>query len=218
MASSIVHLAITNELTKRISFADISRLKFGAIVVDAEVGGNITGDSHLKVHVMEGKKKTYDFDRYREWFGERMLSDDLYLGYYLNLVQDALYRQFVYDRYHWNPTIPGNVERLHKDYAIVNHYVVNKYDLKNDIVVPAGFESEDLNQITAFDTVRLMNNLEKYFKPVEEETIFFFTKEMSDEYITEAVEYCTKEVEKIRRGEPGIDMLKYAWSHAGTQK
>lgn len=29
-----------------------------------------------------------------------MLKDDLYLGYYLHLVQDALYRNFVYDRYH----------------------------------------------------------------------------------------------------------------------
>lgn len=216
MASSIVHLAITNELAKRISFTDINRLKFGAIVVDAGAGGNINGDSHLKVNVLEDKKKTYDFDRYRELFGERMLHDDLYLGYYLHLVQDALYRQFIYVRYHWDPTIPGNVERLHKDYAIVNHYVVNKYDLKNDIVVPSGFESEDLTQITAFDTTSLMNHLEDYFRPVEEEPIFFFTKEMSDEFITEAVESCAKEVGRIRRGEPGIDMLESAWNRAGA--
>ena len=218
MASSIVHLAITNELTKRILFTDINRLKFGAVLVDAGVGGNITGDSHLKVKVMDGKKKTYDFDRYRKMFGNRMLSDDLYLGYYLHLVQDALYRRFVYDRYHWNPTIPGNVERLHKDYEIVNQYVINKYELKNDIVVPDGFESEDLTLITVFDTVRLMNNLEEYCKPVEEEPIFFFTKEMSDEFIAEAVEYCTREVEMIRRGGPGIDMMECAWSHAGAGK
>ena len=47
MASSIVHLAITNELAKRVSFSDTSRLKFGAVVVDAGEGGNITGESHL---------------------------------------------------------------------------------------------------------------------------------------------------------------------------
>ena len=40
MASSIIHLAITNELTKRLSFTDVSRLKFGAVVVDAGAGGN----------------------------------------------------------------------------------------------------------------------------------------------------------------------------------
>lgn len=65
----------------------------------------------------------------------------------------------MYDRYHWNPTIPGNVERLHKDYQIVNQYIINKYELKNDLAVPEGFDEEALKQISAFDTSRLMNNL-----------------------------------------------------------
>ncbi len=216
MASSIVHLAITNELSKRLSFKDLNRLKFGAIVVDAGVGGNEFGNAHLKVNVLDDKKKTYDFDKFRELFGERMLSDDLYLGYYLHLVQDALYRQFVYDRYHWNPTIPGNVERLHKDYQIVNQYIINKYELKNDLAVPEDFDNEELKKISAFDTSRLMNNLVQYFKPVEEEEIFFFTKEMSDEFIEEAVDFCVEEVEKIRRGDPGIDMFEYAWNRAAV--
>lgn len=216
MASSIVHLAITNELSKRVSFKDLNRLRFGAIVVDAGAGGNEFGNAHLKINVLDDKKKTYDFDKFRELFGERMLSDDLYLGYYLHLVQDALYRQFVYDRYHWNPTIPGNVERLHKDYQIVNQYVVNKYELKNDLNVPEDFDNEALKQISAFDTSRLMKNLDAYFIPVEEEPIFFFTKEMSDEFISEAVDFCVKEVEKIRNGEPGIDMYEYAWNRAAV--
>lgn len=216
MASSIVHLAITSELARRISFKDTNRLKFGSIVVDAGVGGNKNGNSHMKINVQDGRKKTYDFDRYRELFGERMLSDDLYMGYYLHLVQDALYRQFVYDRYHWNPTIPGNVERLHKDYQIVNQYVINKYHLKNDVVVPDDFYSKDLNKISAFDTLGLMKDMAAYFLPVDEEPIFFFTKEMSDEFITEAVEYCAKEVEKFRNGEEGIDMFEYAWNRAGV--
>ena len=206
MASSVVHLAIINELTKKIDFNDINRLKFGAVVADA----GIYGKSHLKINVSDGKK-SYDFDRYRLMFGGRILSDDLYLGYYLHLVQDALYRHYVYDRYHWDPLIPGNVELLHKDYSIVNHYVVSKYQLKNDLVVPKGFEKEDINQIDTFDIERLMLDMRSYFRPVEEEKIFFFTKEMSDEYIEEAIDFCLKEVEKIRNGLPGIDMIEYAW-------
>ncbi len=216
MASSIVHLAITNELTKRLSFSDTNRLKFGAVVVDAGIGGNKYGTAHMKVNVLDGKMKTYDFDRYREMFGERMLQDDLYMGYYLHLVQDSLYRHYVYDRYHWNPTIPGNMEHLHKDYQIVNQYIINKYQLKNDLSVPEGFEDEALNQISSFDTEGLMKDMSSYFLPVEEEPIFFFTKEMSDEFIGEAVEYCENEVKKLRGGEPGIDMLSYAWRRAGV--
>ena len=39
-----------------------------------------------------------------------------------------------------------------------------------------------------------------------------FTKEMSDEFIEEAVKYCVEEVGKIRNGEQGIDKLTYAWN------
>ena len=216
MASSIIHLAITNELIKRLSFIDANRLKFGAVVVDAGVGGNKYGNAHMKITVQDGTKKTYDFDRYREMFGKRMLTDDLYMGYYLHLVQDALYRGYVYDRYHWNPMLPGNMERLHKDYEIINRYVINKYGLMNDLMVPDRFEDEALNQIVAFDTEGLMQDMNSYFLPVDEEPIFFFTKEMSDEFIEEALEFCAEEVKRIRNGERGIDMLTYAWNRAGV--
>jgi hypothetical protein len=216
MASSIIHFAITNELTKRLSFADAGRLKFGAVVVDAGVGGNRNGNAHMKVNVLDGKKKTYDFDRYREMFGERMLADDLYMGYYLHLVQDALYRNYVYGRYHWDPAIPGNVERLHKDYENINQYVIDQYRLKNDLTAPDRFEDEDLNQISAFDIKGLMQNMKSYFLPADANPAFFFTKDMADEFIGEAVEFCTEEVVKLRKGEPGIDMMACAWDRTAV--
>lgn len=216
MASSIIHLAITNELRKRLSFTDANRLQFGAIVVDAGVGGNKKGKAHMKVTVQDGTKKTYDFDRYRELFGERMLTDDLYMGYYLHLVQDALYRNYVYDRYHWDPIRPGNAERLHKDYQIINQYVIGKYQLENDLTIPKGFKDEAVNQICSFDTEGLMRDMDSYFLPVDEEPVFFFTKEMADEFIGEAVEFCAEEVKKLRDGKPGFDMLTYAWNRAGV--
>ena len=212
MASSIVHLAITNELTKKIVFSDPARLKFGAVVVDAGAGGNQYGNTHMKIFVEDGKKKTYDLDRYREMFGERMLTDDLYMGYYLHLVQDALYRHYVYDIHHWNPRIPGNVERLHKDYEILNQYVINKYGLTNDLIVPDGFDDEDINQLGVFDTEQLLQNMNSFFSPVDEETLFFFTKEMSDEFIGQALEFCIREVKRVRNGEQGMNMLEYAWN------
>lgn len=216
MASSIVHLAITEEVAKIISFPDVARLKFGALIPDAGEGGNETGVSHLKVHIQDGRKTVYDFDRYRKLFGEKMLKDGLYLGYYLHLVQDALYRKCVYGRHHWDPTVPGNVERIHMDYRIVNQYIIQKYRLKNDVAVPEGFDIEDINRICSFDTEGLLRKLASYFQPANEEPIFFFTKEMSDEFISEAVDFCVKEIEDLRSGKQGIDMLAYAWDRAGA--
>ena len=98
----------------------------------------------------------------------------------------------VYDRHHWNPITPGNVERLHKDYQIINKYVIDKYQLKNDFTIPADFKDEAINQICSFDTEELIQDMDSYFLPVAEEPIFFFTTEMADEFIGEAVEFCVE--------------------------
>jgi protein tyrosine/serine phosphatase len=140
-----------------------------------------------------------------------MNTDDLYLGYYLHLVQDICYRHFVYDKYKWNPMIPGNVERLHKDYSIINYYVAEHYGLKNDIAAPAGFENEEINSIATFDVNWLVESMAGYFEKVEDEDIFFFTREMADEYIAEAVELCANELEALAKGGKLIESYDNAW-------
>ena len=207
MASSIIHYAITCELIKKRKFNNPNRLKFGAIVADAGFNGN----SHMKIPVAGGHKRTYDFDGYREMFGELMKTDDLYLGYFLHLVQDMIYRHFVYDKYHWNPAIPGNVEKLHKDYAIGNYYVIQKYDLKNELIIPPNFEQESINQLCSFDLEGLSESMREYFIPFEDDDIFFFTKEMTDEYISEAVDFCLQEIDNLENGKSGINGYDNAW-------
>lgn len=207
MASSIMHYAITCELIKRKQFKNPDRLKLGSILVDAGYNGN----SHMKISVAGGHKNTYDFEGFRNKFGMLMEQDDLYLGYYLHLIQDIIYRHFVYDKYHWNPLIPGNVEKLHKDYAICNYYVVKKYNLKNEIVLPSDFEKELINQISAFNLDKLIQEMNSYFVPVEEDDIFFFTREMADEYIAEAVEFCSQELDNLASQREGVDGYLLAW-------
>ena len=169
---------------------------------------------HLKIKIPETNKRTYtyDFDRFREKFQNLLKTDDLYLGYYLHLIQDICYRHFVYDRYHWNPTVPGNVEKLHRDYAITNHYVVVKYHLKNDIVIPDDFDMEPINELCSFDTKWLTESLDTYFRTVTDGDIFFFTKEMTDEFIFEAVELCNKELQALKTGIGMLNGFENGWS------
>lgn len=208
MASSIIHYAITCELIKRRQFNNPDRLKLGSILVDPGYNGN----SHMKISVAGGHKNTYDLDGYKSIYGELMKQDDLYLGYYLHLIQDILYRHLVYDKYHWNPLIPGNVEKLHRDYAIGNFYVVQKYNLKNEVTIPADFDKEPINQVCSFDLEGLVQNMNSYFEPSEEDDIFFFTKEMADEYIAEAVGYCIQELDNLECQNAGTDGYLSAWN------
>lgn len=209
MASLIMHLAVTCELIKRYDFTDIDRLKFGVVLPDSGKGKA----GHIHTFIWGRNKKSYDFDLFRDRFGELMKTDDLYLGYYLHLVQDICYRHFVYDKYKWNPMTPGNVERLHKDYSIINYYVAKKYGLKDDLVTPDGFENEPINSLCTLDVNWLMEAVSEYFKKVDDEDIFFFTKEMADEYIVEAVELCSKELDALRNGGALIDGYDNAWNN-----
>ncbi|MBQ9589357.1 MAG: tyrosine-protein phosphatase [Butyrivibrio sp.] len=209
MASSIIHLAVTNELTKKHKFKDINRLKFGAILPDAGEGKK----GHLNKYIWGRNKKAYDFELFRGMFGEQLKSDDLYLGYYLHLVQDICYRHFVYDKYHWNPMIPGNVEKLHKDYSIINKYVTDRYHLKNDLYIPEDFQKEKINDLCHFDVTWLMESMDEYFKEVPDEDIFFFTREMADEFVAEAVELCLKELKALDEGSGMIESYDNAWNN-----
>lgn len=46
---------------------------------------------------------------------------------------------------------------------------------------------------------------------MEDQDIFFFTREMSDEFIDEAVDLCVHEIKCLARNESEIDMYEYAW-------
>ena len=137
MASGIMHLAIIKKISETYRCKEPKRLNFGAVLPDYSEDRR---KAHLRILVWGRNKRTYDLNGFRARFGAKIREDDLYLGYYLHLVQDVIYRHFVYDRYHWNPNIPGHTEKLHNDYSLLNLYVREKYGLENDLRIPEGAE------------------------------------------------------------------------------
>ena len=183
MASRIIHLAITYQITEKIKVKDINRLKLGSILPDAYAENRATHDSHLKISLSDIGKVTYDLTKYLALFRDKMQVDDLYLGYYLHLIQDMVYRDFVYHEHHWNPMIPGNVEKLHNDYRIINTYVIKQYHLQNDIVMPDDMEKESIFDLYPFGIYHLLEELNADFAKEVTGDIFFFTEEMANLFI-----------------------------------
>lgn len=211
MASRIIHLAITFQLAEKINVKNINRLKLGSIMADAYAENRTTHDSHLKIALSDVGKVTYDLTKYLALFRDKMLIDDLYLGYYLHLIQDMVYRDFVYHEHHWNPMIPGNVERLHNDYRIINTYVIKQYRLQNDIVMPDDMEKESIFDLYPFGIYHLLEELNADFAKEVTGDIFFFTEEMADLFISKAADICLKEIEALKHGERYIDEFQWAW-------
>lgn len=211
MASRIIHLAITNELSQQYNFSNIDRLYFGTIIPDGVSSCQDYILSHFKLRISDTGKRSYNLTEYKEKFGNLLKADDLYLGYYLHLIQDLLYRHFMYDRYHWNPKPDGNIERLHDDYKQINAYVISKYGLHSDIHVPNGFASEKINELADFEQDRFIQELKNDFERIEYKERFFFTDNMVDEYIQWAVEYCKKELAALENGSYYFDEYEWSW-------
>ena len=92
MASRILHLIVAKEIIKQIKIKDENRFKFGMILPDAYNGDIDKASSHMKIVICDGRKKTYDLTQFKREFAKEIYENDLYLGYYLHLLQDMIYR------------------------------------------------------------------------------------------------------------------------------
>ena len=180
MASRVMHLAVANEIMKQVDIKDIERFRLGIIMPDA-YKHNIQSatDSHLKYTTEDGTKKTYKLTWFRETYKEQLKNDELYLGYYLHLIQDIIFRYFVYSLHNWDPYPKGNIERLHNDYKLLNNYVVDKYNIFNCLIIPDGINQESIFDIYPFDLQQLSSDFKTDFEKYDNGKAFFFTQQMA---------------------------------------
>lgn len=220
MASRVMHLAIAAEIIKQVPIKDVNRFRLGIILPDA-YNHNVqtANNSHLKYTTANGTKKTYKLDWFRKTYAEQLKKDDLYLGYYLHLIQDTIFRYFMYSLYKWDPYPKGNTERLHNDYRLLNNYVIDRYKLPDSLVIPDRIQKEPIFDIYPFDTEQLSTDFKTDFESYNNGYAFFFTKEMTDEFIKMATEKCIAEIKAINNGKSVINELKWAWdNNPPTQK
>lgn len=214
MASRILHLAVAEKIIEQIPIQEQNRFRLGILLPDAYRAGVSTADSHFKIPICGGSKKTYDLQRFRDTFKDKLKTDVLYLGYYLHLIQDLVFRSLVYEEHGWDSRIPGNVERLYEDYERLNPHVIMHYGLKNSLEVPEDFFDEKINTVYPFDVHILRSNLNNDFEgetELQKDTAFFFTQELAAEFIDKAAEVCIAEVNALREGKYSVTSYDYAW-------
>ena len=214
MASRILHLAAVEKITERIPIQEQNRFRLGILLPDACRMGDSKAISHFRIPICGGSKKTCDLQSFRDTFRDELKTDALYLGYYLHLIQDLVFRRLVYGVYSWDPRVPGNVERLHEDYRRLNSHVIAQYGLKKDLALPENFCGEKINTVYPFDVHALFSRLNHDFEGEtgqQEYTAFFFTQEMAAEFIGKAAEVCIAEVQALQAGKQGVKPYDYAW-------
>ena len=207
MSSRIVHLAIAGEINKIHPLPEPERFYLGSILPDACPDKQ----AHYRKLLAEGTRRTLDLSGFRRLYGDRLQSDSLYLGYYLHLLQDILFRNEIYEVVGFDPRPAGNIPQLHLDYRLTNRYVINKYGLTNLVRVPAGLEAEPLWQEWQFALTPFLEELARDFRDTPRGTPKYFTEAVADRLIHRSVRLCLQELEALRNETGFFDEERSSW-------
>lgn len=209
MAQRTIHYLFGDIISKHVEIKDKDRFLLGNIIVDA-VDASERNQAHFKVRT--DSHSYFDFEAFANKYREQMLQDDLYLGYYMHLVEDAFYRAFIYEDRFEMPKTQDEVKILHNDYHILNAYIVQKYHMQNELVKEFDLKDEELSEIATFYTKECLIGLSQEFEEQTTGETRFLTEAMLDEFVDKYMQLAIDEVESIKKGTSILKALDYAWS------
>lgn len=208
MASRILHLAAAKLLLHEHPVAEEKRFRLGAILPDA--GERVS--AHFRVRIDGGAKTMMALGGFRSRFAGRM-DDPLYLGYYLHLVQDIVFRKVFYLDRGWKADSPQKVERLYNDYRILNAWAIEKFALCDDLAAPEDFPAEPLCAVSDFELQQFLAELHADFTtPPPPGDCVYFTRAVAEEFLAAAVPLCLREIAALREGKTAVDERAWAWA------
>ena len=208
MAQRTIHYLFGEMISKEIKLSDKKRFLLGSILPDA-IEPDFRNASHFKIKT--ATHKYFDFESFRNEYFTLMLHDDLYLGYYMHLVEDAFYRGFFYSDRFSMPRTREEVPILHNDYHILNSYITQKYHLQNILDCTFSLEKEPLCHIAPFTIDKFLGELANDFKEQTKGTTVFLTESMLDEYVNTYIPLAIAEVHSIKNGSSSLSIMDYAW-------
>lgn len=208
MAQRTIHYLFGEIIASQIELTDKKRFLFGSIMPDA-VESCDKDKSHFKV-----RKDTLvylDFEAYRNQYFDLMQQDDLYLGYYMHLVEDAFYRTFIYQDRFTMPRTREEVDLLHNDYHILNSYIVKKYNMGNILEKDIILEHESIGGVATFLIRESLNRLADEFAEQTQGATVFLTESMLDEFIETYIPLAIEEIKNLKNGTSILRVSNYTW-------
>lgn len=209
-----MHLAICSVLEKNLPIKDANSFKVGHILPDSVFKiAKIEVNSHFVKSIDDGRRKYFDFIEFYDTYKEYVLTDDLFLGYYFHLIQDNLFRRFLYSDLGllFKRGEEGFLENLYRDYHILNGLLVKKYSLKADMYVPDNFSHCAINDIYDFELAEDMETLQLQFKDNFSDTPVYLDENSADEFIYSAVKICEEEYKALCKGEHRFSEYDFAF-------
>ena len=217
MASRIMHLAMGTLLCRELEINDRDRFLIGMLLPDAVVTGDKKAAGTHFDRMTDESNKVMDFSQFYSEFEERIQGDELYLGYYLHLIQDCIFRKYIYYGLGLLELRgrEGFLQGLYRDYHSVNGFLVKKYNISSLPAAPEGLDREEINRIYPFETedflLDMKNDLQDEYLGNEK----YFSAENAEEVIRRCAHICSAEMLSLKRGEHFTFPEEYIWEARG---
>lgn len=208
MAQRTIHYLFGEIISDQIKLTDKKRFLLGSILPDAILPSHRNA-SHFKVKTPT--HKYFDFAAFRNQYFDHIQQDDLYLGYYLHLVEDAFYRDYFYNNGIPMPRTKAEVPILHNDYHILNSYIVQKYHLHNILGTSFSLDSEPLNDIAPFQIDEFLQEMANDFTEQTEGKTVFLTENMLDAFVEKYIPLAIEETASIKSGRGILNPTDFTW-------
>ncbi len=140
MASSIIHIAVANEVNKVLK-CDNSKYLIGAIAPDIS---KCLGESKVKSHFQDTNDDIPNIDKFLNKY-KKYLNDDFVMGYFVHIYTDYLWFKYFISEIYDEDIITkldgtkvkctGNMlsKYIYSDYTNMNIQLINKYNMNLDI-------------------------------------------------------------------------------------
>lgn len=214
MAQRTIHMLFGTLLSDKIELFDKNRFLIGSILPDAYKNPMNRKVTHFIKYISDENCLYFDFQDFFKRFENNVRNDDLYLGYYAHLVEDAFYRYFLYYEKCFMQKIKRyELDILHNDYRILNSYIVKKYALPSHLELPKAFENELLYGITEFDIKKIISDYENDVVELSDEKTVLLTEVMLEEFVLRYIDILADELHSVRNGHSELNVLDYKWEN-----
>ena len=205
MASRMMHLAVTHSLAESCDVKDRERFFLGSVIPDSAP----KAVSHYYKYFDSGRRKTYDLPAFREHYSD-FLGDSLYLGYYMHLIQDLVFRDHLYHTVGYVPT-NEKVVQLHRDYELLNRYICKKYRIESLPAVPVDIGSELIVKELSLDVRGFIRDMSRDLTEQPQGEPVFYTASVAEEYFSRALAACRTELSALDGKGEHTDEKRFSW-------
>lgn len=211
MGSRMIHLAMSKVIEEKAEINDMASFRVGTILPDAVAEPRDV--SHYKEIFYNGKNKMINFPKFREQFYNRIRSDDLYLGYYIHLVQDAMYRKFLYGErdYVTKGSREDAARDMYNDFHITNLFLIKAYGIEKSMVSPDALLKRNIEEKYLIPMLKFLKEAETDFEIRDWGKTVYLTEEMAKEFVDRYSILCIDEINSLRRGAGTLDIEDYIW-------